>query len=104
MVRGRLILEMQLGAVASLEVATMLKIMGKKSPPPAVVAEFVKKTDGNPFFVEELFRHLAEENCLYDSAGRHRFDLRIQQLDVPHNVPRWLAGASRGSTRQRGGC
>jgi predicted ATPase/DNA-binding winged helix-turn-helix (wHTH) protein len=86
LVRGRRIAQVRLEGVLPTEVAEMLESMSGKSPPPAVVAEFVGETDGNPFFVEELFRHLAEENRLYDSSGGYRSDLRIRQLDVPHNV------------------
>jgi DNA-binding winged helix-turn-helix (wHTH) protein len=86
LVRARLFSQMQLGGLSSRDIAAMLEIMGKNSPPPGVVAEFVRETDGNPFFVEELFRHLAEENRLYDSAGRYRSDLTIKELDVPSDV------------------
>jgi DNA-binding winged helix-turn-helix (wHTH) protein/tetratricopeptide (TPR) repeat protein len=86
LVRGRRIAQVRLEGLLPSDVAEMLQGMSGKSPPPTVVTEFVGETDGNPFFVEELFRHLAEENRLYDSAGRYRSDLRIKQLDVPHNV------------------
>ena len=86
LVRGRRIAQVRLEGLLPSDVAEMLQGMSGKSPPPAVVTEFVGETDGNPFFVEELFRHLAEENRLYDSVGRYRSDLRIKQLDVPHNV------------------
>jgi adenylate cyclase len=86
LVRGRLVAQVRLEGLLPTDVAEMLHGLSGKSPPPGVVAEFVGETDGNPFFVEELFRHLAEENRLYDSAGRYRSDLRIRQLDVPHNV------------------
>jgi DNA-binding winged helix-turn-helix (wHTH) protein/tetratricopeptide (TPR) repeat protein len=86
LVRTRRIAQVRLEGLQPSDVAEMLQGMSGKSPPAAVVAEFVGETDGNPFFVEELFRHLAEENRLYDSAGRYRSDLRIKQLDVPHNV------------------
>ena len=68
------------------DVAAMLKEMSGQAPPPAVIAEFTAETDGNPFFVEELFRHLAEENRLYDTAGRYAIDLKIREMDVPRNV------------------
>jgi len=33
------------------------------------------RTEGNPFFVEEILRHLAETNAMYDDDGRLRDDL-----------------------------
>ena len=51
-----------------------------------VVGEVFADTEGNPFFVEELFRHLEEENLLYDSAGQFRPRLQIAELDAPPTV------------------
>jgi tetratricopeptide (TPR) repeat protein len=54
---------------------------------PAVVTEAVHaETDGNPFFMEEVYRHLVEEGRLLDDEGRFRADLAIGELDVPENV------------------
>ena len=55
----------------------MLNSLSGKSAPAAVVSEIFAETEGNPFFVEELFRHLEEENRLYDSAGQFRAELKI---------------------------
>ena len=55
----------------------MLNSLSGKSPPAAVVGEIFAETEGNPFFVEELFRHLEEENRLYDSSGKFRSELKI---------------------------
>ena len=43
-------------------------------------------TDGNPFFVEELFRHLVERGKLMDAAGRFREDLDLAEIDVPQSL------------------
>jgi predicted ATPase len=43
-------------------------------------------TEGNPFFVEEVFRHLAEEGKLFDENGAFRPGLRGDQLQVPEGV------------------
>ena len=44
------------------------------------------ETEGNPFFVEEIFRHLAEEGKLFDESGKWRPGLRADQLEVPEGV------------------
>ncbi|HVW34130.1 MAG TPA: hypothetical protein VHL53_16455 [Acidimicrobiia bacterium] len=47
---------------------------------------FFSETDGNPFFTEEVFRHLAEEGRLFDAGGRFRTDMKAGELDVPVGV------------------
>ena len=84
--RGRLATRVRLKGLPRDEVAAMLNILSGKSPPAAVVGEIFAETEGNPFFVEELFHHLEEENLLYDSAGQFRSKLQIAELDAPPNV------------------
>jgi AAA ATPase domain len=86
LVRGRMATQLGLTGLSASDVAAMLKGLSGQAPPPAVVAEFTAETDGNPFFIEELFRHLAEEHRLYDSAGRYTTNLKIEELEVPRNV------------------
>jgi tetratricopeptide (TPR) repeat protein len=61
----------------------MLESLGAKSPPPSLVSDIHAETAGNPFFVEELFRYLEEEDRLYDSAGQLRSDLKLDDLAAP---------------------
>ena len=57
------------------------------SPPPSELTQAVfKETEGNPFFVEEVYQHLAEEGRLFDATGGWRTDLRIGAIDVPEGV------------------
>jgi DNA-binding winged helix-turn-helix (wHTH) protein/tetratricopeptide (TPR) repeat protein len=86
LIRGRLAIEVRLKELARDEVAQMLTSLSGQAPPAAVVSEFYEETKGNPFFVEELFRHLAEENRLYDARGSFRPELRIAELEVPRSV------------------
>jgi DNA-binding winged helix-turn-helix (wHTH) protein len=86
LVRGRLATQRELVGLAVTEVALMLQGFGNKVPPMTVAREFFAETDGNPFFVEELFQYLAEEKRLYDSTGRYLSELKIRELDVPRSV------------------
>jgi DNA-binding winged helix-turn-helix (wHTH) protein/tetratricopeptide (TPR) repeat protein len=86
LLRGRLATRVRLKGLPRDEVAAMLKSLSGKSPPAAVVGEIYAETEGNPFFVEELFRHLEEENRLYDSSGQFRSELKIAELDAPPSV------------------
>ena len=86
LLRGRLATRVRLKGLPRDEVGAMLNSLSGKSPPAAVVAEIFAETEGNPFFVEELFRHLEEENRLYDSLGQFRANLKIGELDAPPTV------------------
>jgi DNA-binding winged helix-turn-helix (wHTH) protein/tetratricopeptide (TPR) repeat protein len=86
LIRGRLATQLRLKGLPSSEVAQMLLGLSGQPPPAAVVSEILGETGGNPFFVEELFQHLTEENRLYDDAGRIRPELKVGELEVPHNV------------------
>jgi DNA-binding winged helix-turn-helix (wHTH) protein/predicted ATPase len=83
LIRGRQATWVGLKTLSRDEVAVMLEALSSKSPPVPLVGEFYTETDGNPFFVEELFRHLEEESRLYDSAGHLRSDLRLAELEAP---------------------
>jgi predicted Ser/Thr protein kinase len=57
------------------------------SVPPAGLAHVVfQETEGNPFFVEEVYRHLLDEGKLFDAEGHWQADLRLDALDVPEGV------------------
>ena len=86
LLRGRLATRVRLKGLPRDGVAAMLNSLSGKSAPAAVVGEVFAETEGNPFFVEELFRHLEEENRLYDSSGQFRSKLQIGELDAPPNV------------------
>lgn len=67
-------------------VSTMIEALAGRTPPPAVVRVVHDETEGNPFFVMEVFRHLAEEGRLFDVHGEFRTDLAVDELDVPESV------------------
>lgn len=86
LLRGRLATPIRLKGLPRDEVARMLKGLSGQAPPAAVVDEIYAETEGNPFFVEELFRYLEEEHRLYDAAGGFRPELKIAELEVPQSV------------------
>jgi tetratricopeptide (TPR) repeat protein len=67
-------------------VETMLASMSGHTPPPSLARVIFDETEGNPFFVEEVFQHLAEEGKLFDAAGNWQRDLRAGSLEVPEGV------------------
>ena len=64
----------------------MLGALSGQTPPPSLARVIHHETEGNPFFVAEVFQHLAEEGQLFDTDGRWRADLRIDSLEVPEGV------------------
>lgn len=68
------------------DVTELLAQLGAPDPPAALVRAIFAETEGNPFFIEEVFRHLSEEGRLFDTDGRWRTDLSLGDLEVPEGV------------------
>ena len=86
LLRGRLANRIRLQTLPLNDVAEMLTRLSGMPPPAKVVKEIYDETEGNPFFVEELFLHLKEENRLFDSTGVFRSELKIGELDAPRSI------------------
>ncbi len=84
--RQRLAHKLTLGRLSERGVAEMLKVLSNLDPPPALVTAVYTETEGNPFFTEEVFHHLAEEGRILDEQGEWRTDLRVESLEVPEGV------------------
>jgi tetratricopeptide (TPR) repeat protein len=68
------------------EVADVLANLGGANPPAEIVKLIFKETEGNAFFVQSVFQHLAEEGRLFDAAGDWRIDIDFEKLPVPDSV------------------
>ena len=86
LLRRRLGRRLKLQPLSAPAVASMLAALALQNPPAEVVNTVWGETDGNPFFVEEVYRHLQEEGRLFDESGRFRHDLSVDPLDVPDTV------------------
>ena len=84
--RQRLADRISLRRMPQADVAELLAQLGPPDPPQALVDAIHAGTEGNPFFIEEVFRHLRDEGRLLDGEGRWRKDLRIESLEVPEGV------------------
>ncbi len=85
-VRGGPLIDIVLKKLTSDEVAAMLGALGGREPPPTVVAVIYAETDGNPFFIEEVVRHLKDEGRLFGADGGWRSDIQMGELEVPGSV------------------
>jgi tetratricopeptide (TPR) repeat protein len=72
-----------------LDRALVEKLLENKagSPPPKALTELVfSETEGNPFFIEELYRHLLESGKMFNEAGEFASDIEIADTEVPRGV------------------
>ena len=67
-------------------VEAMLASSSGTTPPLSITRTVFEETEGNPFFVEEVFRYLAQEGLLFDEHGVWRTRLRADQLHLPEGV------------------
>lgn len=86
LLREHLAVRLHLRRLPQAGVKGMLAALGGEAPPPALVRAIFEETDGNPFFVEEVFRHLAEEGKLFDENGKWLQNIQVSELQVPESV------------------
>jgi serine/threonine protein kinase/tetratricopeptide (TPR) repeat protein len=67
-------------------VQAMLTALRGKEAPESVATVIHGETEGNPFFVEEVFQHLSEEGKLFDGEGAWRTGFQSGELQVPQGV------------------
>lgn len=86
MVRAGVVDRIQLSRFGVSDVSAMIEALAGQTPPTAVVDAVFSETEGNPFFVGEVYRHLVEEGRLFAPSGEFRADVTIDELDVPESV------------------
>jgi len=77
---------MSLGGLPQNAVAEMIRSLSGREPPQALVTVIHSHTEGNPFFIEELFRHLVERGKLTEPNGDFRAALNLTDIDVPQSL------------------
>ncbi len=86
MIRTQTVERIHLSRFGSDDVATMIEALSGRTPPSAIVDAVFSETEGNPFFVGEVYRHFVEDGKVFDADGEFRTDLKIDELDVPESV------------------
>jgi uncharacterized membrane protein len=77
----------KLGGLSKDATAQMVRGLSQRQDvPESLVSLIFEKSQGYPFFVEEVYRHLIEEGKVFDAAGQFRTDVEIDEIDVPENV------------------
>src|SRR5271166_1604094 len=77
---------LKLGGLSRDAIAQMLHSLSQRQAPERLVSLVFDESQGYPFFVEEVYRHLLEEGKVFDAAGQFRTDIEIGEIDVPENV------------------
>ncbi len=80
-------------------VHAMLAALSGKTPPNLLATTIFDKTEGNPFFAQEVYRHLAEEGRLLDAAGEWRSGFKSGDLQVPQGVRLVISRVGKASGR-----
>ena len=68
------------------EMAAAVTGRAGKDAPPELVDLIYAETHGNPYFTEELFRHLRDDGRLFDDDGGWRPGFEIGETEVPQGV------------------
>jgi len=84
--RRRLLEQVSLHRLSFDGVRAMLRALAGQPAPEQLVQVIDRETEGNPFFVEEVYLHLAESGVLLDQLGRMRADLRLEEVSVPESI------------------
>ena len=90
--RERLFERVLLRGLPAGDVFAMISAVGQQSagPEQPVTSEFAqaiyRETEGNPFFVEEVLKHLVEEGKLYREGGQWVRDASVEELGIPEGV------------------
>jgi predicted ATPase len=78
---------LKLGGLSEVDIAQMLRELSQRQDvPESLVSLIFEESQGYPFFVEEVYRHLIEEAKVFDAAGQFRTDVEIDEIDVPENL------------------
>ena len=86
LIRARLVEDLRLSRLTSAEIVELLMRQFGSEPPPALIELIYSKTEGNPFFVEEVIRHLKEVGQLLTDTGKFREDINVSDTEVTRGV------------------
>jgi DNA-binding SARP family transcriptional activator/tetratricopeptide (TPR) repeat protein len=84
--RDRLLARLALAGLDRSDVASLIASHAGHAVPAGLVETVHAQTDGNPFFVEELVRHLLESGVVAAGEERWTSPLRPEEVGVPEGV------------------
>ena len=84
--RQRLVERVNLRRLSFDGVRAMVEALAGQPAPAQLVRVIDRETEGNPFFVEEVYLHLVESGVLLDEHGRVRPDLQLDDVWAPESI------------------
>jgi class 3 adenylate cyclase/tetratricopeptide (TPR) repeat protein len=84
--RRRLLERVNLRRLSFDGVRAMLRALAGQPVPEQLVRMIDRETEGNPFFVEEVYMHLVESGALLDEHGGVRADPQLDEVSVPDRI------------------
>ncbi len=84
--RERLFERIVLRGLPQDDVRALITGIGGHDVSDAFVWTMFQQTEGNPFFVEEILRHLVEEGIIYRETGRWTSRVSPEQMGIPEGV------------------
>lgn len=84
--RDGLVQALPLSALPAPEARELIRQVGGDSIPTPIIERIATGSEGNPFFIEELLRHLDDLELLDRSSGQWRSHLVQGELELPSSV------------------
>lgn len=84
--REQTVERVHLSGLEETEVGRLLASAAGHEPPRAFVGALHAESEGNPFFVEEIVRHLIETGTIVQREGRWTSDRSIEAMGIPEGV------------------
>lgn len=86
LLRKRLADDLRLHRLSAAQIAELVSRQFGAEPPTSLVELIFSKTEGNPFFVEEVIRHLLETDKLLNAQGKFRERIEVTDAEVTRGV------------------
>lgn len=86
LLRKRLAEDLRLHRLSAAQIAELLARQFGSEPPASLVELIFSKSEGNPFFVEEVIRHLVESDKLLTADGKFRERIEVTDAEVTRGV------------------
>jgi class 3 adenylate cyclase/tetratricopeptide (TPR) repeat protein len=84
--RERLVERLPLAGLRKAEVGSLIERWAGQAPEPELTRAIWRETEGHPFFVQEILRHLLETGAVSDRGGRLAPRRSLERIGIPEGV------------------